>query len=178
MLSSRAGSPDGLSFCSTSVPLVSLVVKVSVTSYGTKSVVIHSPCACAGAIASSFPLLSSNFTGKLASKYHVPRASPLIRSGLLTVALGAGVETVMSEETLEATLDAADELDAVLFIGDDGRHPERMAAAKTHEALSAREEVCMRVFSGFTRGRQPDPWVSANPSDLTRRLPESSAADP
>src|SRR3989344_5296943 len=85
-----SGKPDGLSFSRTRTPVA--VVEVANGSdrrKGTKSVVIHSPCACAGASANTRPLASSNLTGKLASKYQLPRASPLTVTGLVTTALGS-----------------------------------------------------------------------------------------
>lgn len=94
MESSRTGSPEGLSFCSTRVPVgVAGAANVSVTLNGTKSSVIQSPCAWAGAWAITFPFPSSSFTGNEASKYQVPRARPVTVSGLPIFACATGAET-------------------------------------------------------------------------------------
>ena len=70
MLAAFCGSPDGLSFSKTSVPVaVAGCANVNVAVKGTKSSVIQSPWACAGSTAISWPLPSSKRTGKLASKY-------------------------------------------------------------------------------------------------------------
>src|SRR3989344_2317160 len=86
-----SGKPEGISFSSTNVPVaVSGLTNAKVTVNGTYSVVIHSPCAWAGATASTLPFSSSNFTGKEASKYHVPRAWPVMVTELLIIDSGNG----------------------------------------------------------------------------------------
>src|SRR3989344_3795789 len=84
---SCSGSPEGLSFWSTSRPVsVVGVPKAKITSNGTNSVVIQSHLACAGKTTSSLPFASYNRTGNEASKYQLPRASPLTTRGLFTTA--------------------------------------------------------------------------------------------
>jgi len=89
---SCSGRPEGLSFLRIRVPAgVAGVVKSSVTLKGTKFTVIHSPWAWAGLTARVSPLASIRMTGKEASKYQVPRASPEMLSGLVTRAFGWGL---------------------------------------------------------------------------------------
>jgi hypothetical protein len=45
-------------------------------------------------VAITVPLAFKSLTGKDASKYHVPRASPVIVKGLLIIALGRGEVTL------------------------------------------------------------------------------------
>ena len=71
------------------------VGKVNVTLNETKSVVIQSLSAWAGAWASKLLLASYSFTGNDASKYQVPLASPVTVKGLLTTEFGCGEETLI-----------------------------------------------------------------------------------
>ncbi len=94
MLPAFCGSPEGLSFSRTSVPVEEAgVVKVRDAMNGTIAVVIQSPCASAVDCATMLPLASRSVTGKLASKYHGPGAWPVTVRGLVTIVLGAGVVT-------------------------------------------------------------------------------------
>ena len=145
MLSACSGSPEGLSFSRMSVPVAVVgVAKTRVAWNGTNSVVIHSPCACAGVMAISTPLPSRSRTGKLASKYHGPRASPVTVSGLVTTAFGVGVVREICECVLlaleEAIEDKEDEADEV----PDRSPPEPHAVRTSREAPMRRVECFIK----------------------------------
>src|SRR3989338_4241262 len=92
--SSCSGRPEGLSLRNISAPRLLYALESatnsSFASNGTKSEVIHSPLAVAMPCAIILPSQSTNTTGKLASKYQYPRASPVMVRGRPTVALGSG----------------------------------------------------------------------------------------
>ncbi len=133
MLAAFCGSPDGLSFSKTSVPVeVAGGVKFNVTVNGTKFGVIQSPCAVAGATAISFPFPSSRRTGKLASKYQPPRASPVTVRGLVTVSPEEGLVTVISAfMTLDEDEDEEEALSSV-------EEKEQPAKSKSTDARAVR----------------------------------------
>lgn len=92
-----SGRPEGLSRSRTSVPVAVVgAAKVRVALNGTKSVVIQSPAAWATPRAISRPVPSRSETGNEASKYQVPRAMPLIMSGLVMSTSGTGAVTRIS----------------------------------------------------------------------------------
>ena len=144
MLASLAGSPDGLSLERTKEPVVVAGVEnVSVAVNGTKFAVIQSPCACAGACASTLPLASKSLTGKLASKYQPPRASPVTVNGLLTTELAAGPETVISAAVLLTLDTAASEDDEDAFCGSIGAVAVQPAMKTADIARNVRGEICI-----------------------------------
>jgi len=94
---SYSGKPDGLSFCKiSSAVVVALTLKISSVLKGTKFSVIHSPFASAWLEVISFPIGSSKRIGKLASKYHVPLALPMIIIGDNVFWFGRGASTIIS----------------------------------------------------------------------------------
>lgn len=97
-LSSFSAKPDGLSLCSVSVPYcVSGSSKLRFAVKSTKSSVVQSLWALAVVDPISVPFSSLRVIGNSASKNQVPRAFPVIVSGLEIVAVGRGESiTIMS----------------------------------------------------------------------------------
>ena len=83
---------EGLDLSNTSLPVLlpAGTLKTSSASKGTKFSVIHSPWAIAIAVASKLSFTSYHLTGKSASKYQNPIASPVTLKGdcIISPAIG------------------------------------------------------------------------------------------
>ena len=78
-----------------------VAVYSSVAMKGTKASVIHSPWAAAAVCASRRPSTVRSSTGKLASKYQLPRARPVTVRGLVTAWPGIGELTWIRASVVE-----------------------------------------------------------------------------